>query len=396
MDPQAHAQHAVHWTLDPDVVFLNHGSYGACPTPVLDAQAALRAQLERQPLRFFAREFQPMLDHAREALCALVCADPEDLVFVDNATAGVNTVLRSLALQPGDELLTTDHAYNACVNAMRAVAAQSGARVVVAAVPFPLSSDGQVVQAVLSCVTARTRLVLLDHVTSPTGLIFPIERLVRELGGRGVLTLIDGAHAPGMLALDLRALGADYYTGNCHKWLCTPKSAGFLYVSRARQAGVRPLVISHGANAPLRGRSRFWHEFDWVGTRDPTPFLCVPYAIAFLSGLYPGGMKEHLARNHALAIQGRDILCNALGAPVPCPDAMLGSLATVLLPDGSTELLHDVLLARHHIEVQLPVWPSAPRRLLRISAQAYNHVAQYGALVAALREEGLTSADTAR
>jgi isopenicillin-N epimerase len=207
------------WRLDPGITFLNHGSFGACPEPVLRVQAELRAEMEREPVRFLSRErLESRLDAARAALGAFVGADPEDLVFVPNATTGVNTVVRSLRFADGDELLTTNHLYNACRNALEFVAGESGARVVVAAVPFPLAGDDPVMQAVLGAVTPRTRLAVLDHVTSPTALVLPLADLVRELAARGVDTLVDGAHAPGMVPLDLRAVGAAYYVGNGHKW----------------------------------------------------------------------------------------------------------------------------------------------------------------------------------
>jgi isopenicillin-N epimerase len=379
------------WPLDRDVVFLNHGSFGACPAEVLRHQAALRAELEAEPVRFLSRELDGRLDAARAALAAFVGADPDDLAFVTNATSGVNAVLRSRAFAAGDELLTTDHAYNACRNALAFVAERWGARVVVVPVPFPVASPDAVVDAVLAKVTPRTRLALLDHVTSPTGLILPVERLTAALRGRGVDVLIDGAHAPGMLPLDLTALGATYYSGNCHKWLCAPKGSAFLWVRRDRQLDVRPLTISHGASAVRPGRSRFRLEFDWTGTTDPTAWLTVPRAIEYLGGLLPGGWPALMARNHALAVEARGLLGEALGTPPPCPDAMLGSLASVRLPDGDgaagwrrVDPLQQRLFEGWGIEVPVMTWPAPPRRLLRISAQLYNRREHYERLAGAL------------
>jgi isopenicillin-N epimerase len=382
------------WSLDPGVVFLNHGSFGATPWAVLAEQAELRTRIERQPVRFFIRDLEALLDDVRGALGRFLGADPDDLALVPNATTGVNTVLRSLDFRPGDELLTTTHAYNACANALAYVADRAGARVVTASVPFPLDGPETVVDAVLSRVTERTRLVLLDHVTSPTGVVFPVERLVHLLQARGVDVLVDGAHAPGMLALRLEALGAAYYTGNCHKWLCAPKGAAFLHVRRDRQDRIHPLVISHGRNAPRTDRSRFRLEFDWGGTDDPTAWLCVPSAVRVLEGLAPGGWPEVMARNHALAVAGRRLVCQALGVAPPCPEAMLGSLAAVRLPDAegpprsflSTDALQDVLLEEKSIEVPIFKWPATPARWLRISAQLYNSVEQYGFLAQSLAE----------
>jgi len=382
------------WTLDPAVTFLNHGSFGACPRPVLEAQQRLRERLERQPVQFLVRDLEALLDDARRVLAAFLGAEPEGLVFVTNATTAVNAVLRSLALAPGDQLLVTDHAYNACRNALDFVAADRRARVVVVPMEFPIGSADRVLEAVLERVSPRTRFALVDHVTSPTGLVFPIERLVRALAAEGVDTLVDGAHAPGMLPLDVTAVGAAYYAGNCHKWVCAPKGAGFLHVRRDRQPEVRPIAISHGANSPRRDRSRFLVEFDWTGTVDPTAYLCVPEAIRFMGSLLPGGWPEVMARNRALALEARAILARALGVPPPSPDSMVGSLAAVPLPDGSAEPasplqiseLQDRLLERFGIEVPIVPWPAPPKRLVRVSAQLYNSVAQYERLAAALRE----------
>jgi isopenicillin-N epimerase len=382
------------WPLDRDVLFLNHGSFGACPSEVLRHQAALRAEMEAEPVRFLSRELDDRLDAARAALGTFVGADPDDLAFVTNATSGINAVLRSRTFAAGDELLTTDHVYGACRNTLDFVAERAGARVVVVAVPFPVSGPDEIVAAVLAKVSPRTRLALLDHITSPTALILPIERLIAELGARGIDVLVDGAHAPGMVPLHLETLGATYYSGNCHKWLCAPKGSAFLWARRDRQPDVRPLTISHGATAARPGRSRFRMEFDWTGTSDPTAWLTVPRAIEYLGTLVPGGWPALMARNHALAVEARRLLCAAAGTAPPCPDTMIGSLAAVVLPDGTAEVSWrrpDPLQARlfddWRIEVPVITWPAAPRRLVRISAQLYNRREEYERLAEALRKE---------
>ncbi|MEH2004927.1 MAG: aminotransferase class V-fold PLP-dependent enzyme [Nostoc sp.] len=369
------------WLLDSTVTFLNHGSFGACPKQVLDFQQRLRSQLEQEPLRFFGREWEPLLDDARTKLAAFVGADVQDLVFVSNATTGVNSVLRSLTFSPGDEILTTNHEYNACRNALDFIASRTGARVVVAKIPFPIDSPQQVVGAVIERVSPKTRLALLDHVTSQTGLIFPIQELVKELQQRGVDTLVDGAHTPGMIPLELEEIGAAYYTGNCHKWLCAPKGAAFLYVRRDKQSEIRPLTISHGTNSPRTDKTRFQLEFDWTGTDDPTAYMCVPEAIAFMGSLLPGGWTELMQQNHQLVLQGRQLLCEALEVQPPCPEEMIGSMAVVPLPtmleNRDFMSIHDELFDKFGIQVQVMPWQEKPRLLVRISAQIYNTLEQY-------------------
>jgi isopenicillin-N epimerase len=382
------------WRLDPEVIFLNHGSFGSCPRPVLEFQQNLRERLERQPVQFFVRDLEALLDDARAGLAQFLGSETDDLVFVPNATAGVNTVLRSLDLQPGDELLVSNHEYNACRNALDFVAERARARVIVAAVPFPLRISGEITEAILNCVTSRTKLALLDHVTSQTGIVFPIEQLVSELADRGVDCLVDGAHAPGMVPVHLNELRAAYYTGNCHKWLCAPKGAGFLHVRRDRQKWVRPLSISHGANSPQKLRSRFLLEFGWTGTWDPTACLSVPEALRFIASLDPGGWPAVMRRNHELIVFARQLIGKALNAERACPDAMLGSIASVSMPDAASrepptsplyaDPLQDRLRVEYGIEVPIIPWPAPPRRLLRISAQLYNALPQYQRLAEAL------------
>jgi isopenicillin-N epimerase len=386
------------WNLDPSITFLNHGAYGATPRPVLEAQAAWRMRMEKDPVAFFARDFEPFLDTAREALARFIGADPDDVAFVRNASAGIVTVLRSIDLEPGDELLATDHAYNAARNALHFVADRAGARIVEVPIPFPGTGAGAVVDALLAAVTPRTRLALVDHVTSPTALVLPIDRIVGELAQRGIETLVDGAHAPGMVPLDVCALGAAYYAGNCHKWLSAPKGSAFLHVRRDRQAAIRPLTISHGANARRTDRSRFRLEFDWTGTDDPSAFLAVPEAIRFGEHLVAGGWPALQARNHALALYARDRLCEVLGQPQPGPDAMVGSMTAVPLSveaagvpvplDTYDDPWHARLLDRG-FQVPITPWPQRPaglwRRLIRVSLAPYNDRDDIDALVGALR-----------
>src|SRR5271165_5330546 len=356
------------WLLDPSVTYLNHGSFGACPAAVLAVQSELRLEMEREPVDFLVARLPARLDAARDALAAFLDAAPEDLVFVPNATAGVNAVLRSLSFESGDELLVTSHTYAACRKTVDFVAQRSGARVVVATLPFPCRDEEQIVVAVLNCVSPRTRLALLDHVTSPTALVLPVARLIAELQARGVDTLVDGAHAPGMVPLALSTLGAAYYTGNAHKWLCAPKGAAFLHVRRDRQAALHPLVISHGYDTGFR------QEFDWTGTCDPTPWLCIPECLRFIGTLLPGGWPEVMAANRSLALKARDLLCSTFGTTAPAPDAMIGSIASVPLPvpaPGSPVARLDTPeLAAWFRARGTETWTYAhPLRLVRVSAQ---------------------------
>ena len=400
------------WALDPAIAFLNHGSFGACPRPVLEAQRAWRDRMEAQPVQFLARDLPGLLTDARRDLGAFVGADPDDLAFVANATGAVNAVVRSLRFTPGDELLTNDHEYNATINVLRHVAERDGARVVVAAISFPIASEDAVVEAILGSVTDRTRLALVSHVTSPTALLFPIERIVAGLAERGVETIVDGAHAPGMLPLDLDGLGAAWYTGDLHKWVCAPKGAAFLHARRDRQPGIRPNTISHGANAIVGadsadGRSRFRAEFDWQGTLDPTPWLAVSDALRFVAGLVAGGWPEVMTRNRALTLRARAAMAVALGldADTPAPESRLGSMVALPLPatgplassgGGSSPLdtdpLQQWLVDECHVEVPIYPWPvpaamspSASRRLIRVSSALHNGPDDVDRLVTALR-----------
>jgi len=392
------------WDFDPDITFLTHGTFGACPRPVLEFQADLIRRMEANPIGFFDRELEERMDTARREVAAFLNADPEGMVVVPNATTGVATALASIRLRPGDELLTNDHEYNATLNQLDAAADRARARVVRVRVPLPIRHPEEVVEAHLAAVTPRTRVALISHVTSPSGLVFPIETLVRELDRLGVDTVVDAAHAPGMVPVDLQALNAAYWTGNGHKWLCGPKTAGVLVVREDRREGVLPLVTSHGRNDPRTDRPLLWKEFDWQGTLNLTPFLSLPEALRVIGGLRPGGWPAHMDANHALALVGRRMLHEALGTEPIAPEAMIGSMASIALPmalseDQAAELTRS-LATEDRIEVPAVPFPVRAARpapdaactngFVRISAQRYNEPADYERLADALVRRGLT------
>ncbi len=380
------------WQLHPSVCYLNHGSFGATPTAVLHAQTRWRDRMEAQGVLFLDRELEPALDASRSHLGNLLHCPQQDLVFLPNATTAVNTVLRSIALRPGDEILFCSQAYNACRNAIYEVCKATGARPVCVELPFLAPDSASLLQPWLDALTLRSRLAVIDHITSPTALILPLEQLVAELQSRSVEVLVDGAHAPGQIPLDLTSLAPAYYTGNCHKWLCSPKGSAFLYVRPDLQSAIRPLVISHGANSTRTDRSRFRLEFDWPGTTDPTAFLGVGDAIQYLDSVMP--VAQRMASNHQKVCDARKLLLNVLEQPPPCPETLLGAMASIPLPT-SLKLAPDAgkrwdplgiwLWEHHHIEVPIIPRPTPPTRLLRISAQLYNTPEEYQLLADALK-----------
>jgi len=382
------------WNLDPSYVFLNHGSYGAVPKRVLEAQHRLHLHIEEEPVRFFQREYEPLLEKARVRLAEFLELDPEGLIFVSNATTGVNTVLKSFSFSPGDEVIITDHIYNACKNALEYVAERRDITIKMVHIPFPVTSRKVVEDLILRNTTSKTRMVLIDHITSPTALVFPVEELVQHLNERGIHVLVDGAHAPGMVPLKLRELNASFYTGNCHKWLCAPKGSAFLYIREDMRKEVRPLVISHGANSERTDKSFLHLEFDWTGTSDYTPYLLIPDCIDFLGSLYPGGFPDLWARNHGLTLAAREMLCERFGVEPPCPEDMIGSMAALpLLPLGEAnkiiDSIRDRVFQEFRIEVPIIPWPSCGKALIRISCQAYNEFKDYVALADALERLGI-------
>ena len=366
--------------------------------PVLAWQRSLIDELEASPVAFLDTTIEARLDAARGAVAAYLHADPDGLVFLPNATTGVSTVLRSVPLKPGDQLLTTNHEYNATLNAAAEVARAAGAEVVRVDLPLEIESEDQVVEAITAAVTPRTRLAMISHLTSISATILPIGAIVRELDGRGIDTLVDGAHAPGQVPVDLEALGAAYWTANGHKWLCGPKGSAVLHIRADRLEGIRPLIVSHGWNDVRPDRSRLWKEFDWTGTVDPTPYLALPEAIRVVGAMEPGGWPAIMAANHELVIEGRSVIARALGVTPRIPEALHGSMAIVPLPlparNDAIQALKVELMDEDHIEVPISGFPApAARRrpsdppsavALRISAMRYNEPGDYERLASAL------------
>lgn len=414
---------AHHWRLDPEIVFLNHGSFGSCPTPVAEAQQRHRDRIEREPVSFYCDELFTLTDRARGAIASLTGGNPKDYVFLANATQCVATVLDNVLqgvglsggrpLGPGDEILINSHEYPACRNIVHRAAERSGASVVSAELPWldapePVTED-QLFNLILSRVTPRTRLCMVSLITSPTGLVMPVERLCRAMRERGIATLVDAAHGPGAIDMDVERLGADFLTSNCHKWLCSPKGSAFLHVRAEHQRGFRPLALSNFAKSPegTKGRSKFNLEFDYVGTDDPTARLAIADAVELVPGCAGRSWGEIVRHNRSLVMRGRDVLLSRLGMTAPASDELIGPLAVVPLPDVPPErretiarrptlysnALQDHLVARH--AVQVPVWvPSAylgqpfdGKRYIRLSAQVYNTLEQYEYLAEALTEE---------
>jgi isopenicillin-N epimerase len=341
--------------------------------------------MEAAPVQFLWRRYEERLVPARQVVARFVGVAPEDLVFVTNATTAINAVLRSTPLRPGDEVLTTDLDYNACRNVLVAAVEQTGAKLVAARVPIPLRSEAEAVGAVLAAVTRRTRLLLLDHVTSGSAVGMPVEKILAALEGSGVEILVDGAHAPGMLPLNIAKLKPAYYTGNLHKWVCAPKGAAFLYAGKEQQLRLQPAVISHGNNTSRPGFSRFQDRFDWAGTADPTAWLCASAAIEYMGALLPGGWPELMKRNQELAVNGRRLLLARFGGEPLCPEKSLGSMANIALPQkfqgrprtGKIDAEQLRLYDEFKIEVPFSRMPGSELRCVRISAQIYNTLDEY-------------------
>jgi isopenicillin-N epimerase len=376
--PFGHPMRAL-FGLDPEAAFLNNGSYGACPLAVRAAQSAIRDEMERQPVAFFADEVPGRVRAAATRLAGFLGARGEDLVFVENATAGMNAVLRSLRFAPGDEILTTDHVYGAVAHVLAHLAATQGVRIVEAKLPWPVHDAEAIAAAVEPGFSPRTKLLVIDHIASRSALLLPVEALTAMARERGVRVLVDGAHAPGQLPLDIPALDADWVVGNCHKWLYAPKGAAFLWAAPDAQGELHPPVISHG-----HGKG-FTAAFDWIGTRDMSAWLAVPAALDFFEALGPERVR---ARNHALAMAMGETLASAWGTELGAAHGLLGAMAPVRLPGAHApsweagRALRKRLWLEHRVEA--PVMPCGDALWVRISAQIFNVPQDYKRLAVAV------------
>jgi isopenicillin-N epimerase len=359
------------WGLDPDFLTVNHGSFGATPRVVLAEQDRWRRRMEAQPTRFFSLEVPGVLREAAAVLARFVGVEPDDVAFVPNATTGANAVLRSLRFEPGDEILHVSHVYNAVRNTIGHLAGQAGASVVVAEIPFPRPEAAAILKNIEQAIGKRTRIAVIDHITSPSGLVLPVEEIVRLCHAAGVPVLIDGAHGAGQVALDLRALEVDWYVGTCHKWLCAPKGCGFLFARADRRADLHPVTISHGYGGG------FTAEFDWTGTMDPSAYLSLPVAIAFCERLGGAALRE---RNRQLAAEAVSLLADALKTEVGARPEMAGSMGLVRLPISLDSKRSEAMKVRQALQAagtDAPVHPVGGTLWLRVSAYAYNEIGDY-------------------
>jgi isopenicillin-N epimerase len=368
------------WALDPEVTYLNHGSFGATPRSVLAEQDKLRAELEREPVLFLGRTHFARVAAVRAQVAEFLGADAEGLAFVQNATTGVETALDAIDWRADDEVVFCDHGYNAVKRQLNRLHDRFGVNAVYAAAPFPLADAEQIVDAYAAAIGPKTRLVVVDHITSATALIFPVERIVELCRARGVPVLVDGAHGPGMLPLDLRSLGADFYTGNLHKWMCAAKGTAIFYAAPQWRARVHPRIASHFY------QQGFNLEFDWTGTIDSTARLCLPAVLAHGNSL---GWERLRASNHALVREGRERVAHALGVELPHADdpQLYGSMAAIPFPWATQQEgwgLCERLYNEHRIE--MPFTGYDGRCFVRISGQAYNSTADYERLARVLKD----------
>lgn len=391
----AYSAHASHWKLDEEMVFLNHGSFGATPTAILEKQRELQLKAESELVRFYVRELYGLYMTSLERTAKFIGAKAHNLVFIKNTTMGVNTIFHSLRLHEGDEVLSHSHAYGACSNALNYYAERNKWKVNIAQVPFPIQHEDEVVEAFVKAVTPKTKFAMVDHITSATGVIFPVERIVKELQARGIEVMVDAAHSPGHVELNLEQLGAEYFIGNCHKWICSPKGSAILYVREDKQKGIEPLQISHNFDAPVDEKQKWQGKFFWPGTDDYTAYCLVGDSIDYFENNFEGGWKGIRQRNRNLCLTARKMLAEKTHSELPAPESMIGNLSNIYLgkaqlpPYGFNYITEVGQKLFNDYKIEIPTFVfnrNEPRLWVRPAFQLYNSLEQYEYLGDALVE----------
>lgn len=394
MSIPAYSPFVDHWDLDFSVSFLNHGSFGASPRAILAHQNSLRTRLESEPVRFLAREAETLWWENLTTLSTFLGASQGDMFFVRHATQGVNTILKSLSFEPGDEILIHNHIYGACYETVKQVAERSGATITTAQIPFPVMEAAQIVKAFTDLYTPNVKLVFVDHITSMSGILFPIQEICTFFESKGVEVLVDGAHGPGMTPFSLNELGASYYTGNAHKWLCTPKGCAFVHVRKDKQAKIHPLITSHAYTKKVAPEHEWCVRFMWPGTDDYTAWFCTSLAIQYMGDMM-GTWQALQQRNKELTLHARKYVIEQLGVQAFAPEECTLQLCTFMFKESKTAAmgfpmihpLQDALYSKYKIEIPVfTVGKDKPVDCIRFAIQAYNSFEQIEHLVTALKE----------
>jgi len=383
------------WHLDKSMAFLNHGSFGACPIYILEKQNQYRMQMERQPLKYFIRDADELLYNAKKKLSKFIGADTENMVFADNATAAVNVVMKSFPFKEGDRILITNQIYPACRNTVYKIAEDKKLFIDEVIIPLKINSEDEVTNKIVNQAKPNTVFALIDHISSLPGLIFPVKQIINKLEEKDIVVMIDGAHAPGMIPLELNELNPSFYTGNCHKWMCTPKGSAFLYVRKDMQDIIKPLVTSRRYGEIHTNLSEFQYDFSWQGTRDISSFLTISDSIEYFESVFPGGWNNIMKANHDLVFEAGKKICEEFEIEQCYPESMIGSIFGIPFfeekesPVGrlnQRSKLQDKLFHENRIEVMISFYPKAPNRVLRISSQIYNSLEQYLYLIDTIKK----------
>jgi isopenicillin-N epimerase len=388
---------AKYWGLNKDIVYLNHGSFGATPTAVLEKQQQYQKEMEAEAIEFYIDNLPNLLNESKTALANFVGTSTHNIVFTQNTTTGVNTILKSIIGREGDEWLTTNHGYGACVHALKHYAAKNKCEVVVAAVDYPVKTEEDMIAAIEKSITPKTTIALIDYVTSASAIIFPVKKIIELLHSKGIKVIIDAAHCPGMIDFSIDDLQPDFFIANCHKWICSPKGSAFIYVAPEHQQMISPLVISHYNDSQVGEAAHWSNQFMWDGTHDYSAYICVKEALEHLPTLHQDGWAGIKKHNRELAFTAATKIAEALKVQLPAPKELLGSIINIPMPNGETpekffhhnQALKNKLFKRYNVEVPVFLFPKAPQQWMRISAQLYNSMEQYDYLIECLKEEGI-------